>query len=284
MIFSLWTDYGAKNSRPVFDSFASGVRTAGGSVVYNDVNSDVAVIWSVLWHGRMSRNKTIWDNFRSQNKPIIVLEVGGIKRGTTWKVGINGINREATFGPKGNGPERANLLNLKLEPWRSNGRDIIICGQHDKSNQWRNMPPMSDWVIATINAIRKQTARPIIIRPHPRCKMPLLDFEIKHFRYVTREHPRRVINTYDDFDFDFHNAWAVVNWSSNPATQAVIGGVPVFVGPESLAWDVGNDTLTNINKPAMPDRQQWLNDLAYTEWTTDEISTGLPLNRLTSSL
>jgi hypothetical protein len=116
MKYSLWTDYGAQNSRPVFDSFASGVRTAGGSVVYNDVNSDVAVIWSVLWHGRMSRNKTIWDNFRSQNKPVIVLEVGGIKRGTTWKVGINGINREATFGPKGNGPERANLLNLKLEP------------------------------------------------------------------------------------------------------------------------------------------------------------------------
>ena len=36
MKFSLWTDYGAQNSKPVFDSFASGVSTTGGSVVYNE--------------------------------------------------------------------------------------------------------------------------------------------------------------------------------------------------------------------------------------------------------
>ena len=284
MKFSLWTDYGAQNSKPVFDSFAHGVSITGGSVVYNDLDSDVGVIWSVLWNGRMANNKKIWEHYRSQNKPLVVLEVGGIKRGTTWKVGINGINREADFGPKGNGPERANLLNLKLEPWRSNGRDIIICGQHDKSHQWRHMPNMADWIVSNIKAIRKYTARPIIFRPHPRCRLPLLELEFNHFKNVTREHPRQLPHTYDDFDFNFHNAWAVVNWSSNPATQAVIGGVPVFVGPESLAWDVGNDTLETINKPAMPDRQQWLNDLAYTEWTTEEISQGLPLKRLTFDL
>ena len=280
MKFSLWTSYGAKNSGPVFDSFASGVRATGGTVVYNDINSDVAVIWSVLWNGRMAPNKKIWDLYRSQNKSVIVLEVGGIKRNTTWKVGINGINGEANFGPKDNGPERANLLNLKLEPWRSNGRDIIICGQHDKSNQWRNMPPMSNWIYDVITIIRKHTARPIIVRPHPRCTLKL-----NHsFNNLTIQRPHHLYTTYDDFDFDFHNAWAVVNWSSNPATQAVIGGVPVFVGPESLALDVGNKDLENINTPIMPDRQQWLNDLAYTEWTTEEISTGFPLKRLTSYL
>jgi hypothetical protein len=282
MIFSLWTDYGATNSKPVFDSFASGVRATGGSVVYNEFDGDVGVIWSILWNGRMANNKTIWEHYRSQNKPVIVLEVGGIERGTTWKVGINGINREAEFGAKDNGPERANLLNLKLEPWRSNGRDIIICGQHDKSHQWRDMPTIPMWVLATVETIRNHTARPIIFRPHPRCRLPIP--ELKEFKNVTYELPQQIPNTYDDFNFDFHNAWAVVNWSSNPATQAVIGGIPVFVGPDSLAWDVGNESLTKINEPTTPNRQQWLNDLAYTEWTTDEISQGLPLNRLTSCL
>jgi len=282
MIFSLWTDYGATNSKPVFDSFASGVRATGGSVVYNEFDGDVGVIWSILWNGRMANNKTIWEHYRSQNKPVIVLEVGGIERGTTWKVGINGINKEADFGPKGNGPERANLLNLKLEPWRSNGRDIIICGQHDKSHQWRDMPTMPMWVLATVETIRNYTARPIIFRPHPRCRLPIS--ELKEFKDVTYELPQQIPNTYDNFNFDFRNAWAVVNWSSNPATQAVIGGIPVFVGPESLAWDVGNESLAKINEPAMPNRQQWLNDLAYTEWTTEEISQGLPLKRLTFHL
>ena len=59
MKFSLWTHNGAKNSRPVFDSFAHSIFNAGGDVVYNDINSDVAVIWSVLWYGRMSSNKKV---------------------------------------------------------------------------------------------------------------------------------------------------------------------------------------------------------------------------------
>ena len=34
----------------------------------------------------------------------------------------------------------------------------------------------------------------------------------------------------------------------------------------------------------MPDRTQWLNDIAYTEWTLDEIEQGIPFNRLTKYL
>jgi hypothetical protein len=34
----------------------------------------------------------------------------------------------------------------------------------------------------------------------------------------------------------------------------------------------------------MPDRTQWLNDYAHTEYTLEEISQGLPLNLLTSKL
>ena len=68
------------------------------------------------------------------------------------------------------------------------------------------------------------------------------------------------------------------------STPTVLEGIPVFVGPCSLAYDVGNTDLSKINNPSKPDRQQWLNDLAYTEWTTKEISEGKPLLRLTSRL
>ena len=61
-------------------------------------------------------------------------------------------------------------------------------------------------------------------------------------------------------------------------------GIPAFVGPSSLAYDVGNINLKDISNPKKPDRQQWLNDLAYTEWTVEEISKGIPLLRLTSQL
>tara|TARA_B000000609_G_C24127788_1_gene323491 strand:- start:358 stop:1101 length:744 start_codon:yes stop_codon:yes gene_type:complete len=247
------------------------------------MDGDVHVIWSVLWYGRMAPNKVIWDEAQRQGKPVIVLEVGGIKRGTTWKVGINGINREAYFGPKGNDDTRVKKLGLKLKPWKYNNEqgEIIIACQHNKSHQWRYQKPVQTWLYESIDLIRQYTNRKIIVRPHPRDPIQGVQHEFKN---VTLQVPSHIPNTYDDFDFDTSNAYAVVNWSSNPATQAVMQGVPVYVGPDSLAFDVGCPNLASINAPVMPDRTQWLNDIAYTEWTIEEISEGIPLNLLTSKL
>lgn len=274
MRVKIFSEYGALNSAPVFEAFRKSLSRFDMTEVKEDY--DVAVIWSILWKGRMASNKPVWDYCQANNKPVIVVEVGGIKRGTTWKIGINGINREAYFGEAGNPDDRAKKFGLELKPWQT-GRDIIICCQNPDSHQWRNMPPASTWVYNTVEAIRKYTAKPIVIRDHPRARLDWIEIE---FINVTRQTPIKIDGSYDDFDFDFHNAHAVVNWSSNPATQAVIGGVPVFVGPESLAWDVGNHDLTTINNPIKPDRTQWLNDIAYTEWTVDEIQIGKPLEKI----
>lgn len=282
MKFGLWTQYGALNSKPVFDAFRYSLIQAGHSVVDNHPDCDVDVIWSVLWHGRMAQNKLIWDRARATNKPVIVLEVGHVRRGITWKVGLNGINRDAFFGPGGNNNHRASVLPMGLKEWKNNTNGpIIVCTQHSKSQQWANMPNVSNWTIQTIDEIRKHTDRTIIIRPHPRCPLPLIEIEFKN---VIRDIPKKVDGTYDDYNFKYDHAWAVVNWSSNPAVEAVRNGIPVFVGPSSLAWDVGNHSLETINDPVKPDRHQWLNDLAWTEFTLQEIAQGLPLKQLTSKL
>jgi hypothetical protein len=280
MKFSLFKEYGALNSKPVFAAFEQSLRDRGHTVCESDMHSDVAVIWSVLWNGRMTGNKPVWDYYRHQNKPVIVLEVGAIKRGTTWKVGLNGINRAAYFAPKGNNNSRAEMLGLKQKPWKLNGEYILICGQHNKSLQWQNMPSMSKWFLQTYDAIREHTDRPIFFRPHPRCRLPAIEHGLK---YVYRQEPRPVINTYDDFDLDFENIWATVSWSSNPGIHSVIEGVPAFVGADSLAYDVAAHNLADIeNRNAqIHDRQQWINDLAWTEYSVEEIAQGLPLDSLT---
>jgi len=283
MKFSLWTQYGALNSKPVFDAFREGCRALGFSTDDNSNDSDVDVIWSVLFNGRMAQNQLVWKNAQNKKKPVIVLEVGGIKRGTTWKVGLNGINRDAYFGDMGNTSDRANLLGLVLKPWRTDGEYILIAGQHDKSLQWQHMPRMSQWVMNTIDGIRAHTDRPILFRPHPRC--PLQHIE-KEFKNVYRQNPVKLNGTYDDFDMSFNNVHATVSYSSNPGIHSVLNGVPAFVGSASLAYDVGNDIdfMHDIESPMMPDRTQWLNDYAHTEYTIEEIAAGLPLNNLTSKL
>ena len=289
MIFCLYTDYGALNSKPIFEAFAKSVTDAGHTVIYNEPyrvmshyeNYDVAVIWSVLWNGRMAQNKTVWEQNRLLDRPVIVLEVGGIKRGTTWKVGLNGINKDAYFGNATRGSNRAERFGLELKPWRTEGEYILICGQHDKSLQWAGMPPMSQWVQKTITEIQQYTNRPIIFRPHPRCPLPHIEHEFKN---VLRQDPRKLIGTYDDFDMKFDNIWATVSWSSNPGIHSIINGVPAFVGPSSLAWNVANASLEDIENPHMGARQEWLEEYAHTEHTIDEIAQGIPLNHLLNQL
>lgn len=280
MQFNLHTRFGALNSGPVFDAFRTGAMALGHTCVDNGTDG-VDVIWSVLWNGRMSSNRAIWERNLAQSKPTVVLEVGGIKRGTTWKVGLNGINRDGDYIPSGANNDRARLLGLKLKPWRTDGEFILIAGQHEKSEQWRNQPRMSQWVMDTIENIQAHTDRPILFRPHPRCRLEAIETQYKN---VYRQEPRQVPNTYDDFDMNFENIYCTVSWTSNPGIHSVIEGIPAYTSHSSLAWDVSIKSLTNINNPPLPDRTQWLNDYAHTEWTVEEIAQGIPLKNLTSKL
>jgi hypothetical protein len=282
MKFNLWTQYGAQNSKPVFDAFRNGALALGHDVVTNS-NDGIDVIWSVLFNGRMGPNRAIWERCQKENRACIVLEVGGIRRGSTWKVALNGINRDAYFGPVNNNSDRADNLGLLLKPWREQGDHILICGQHERSLQWQDMPRMSTWVMQTIDKIQQHTDRPIVFRPHPRCRLEAIEHQYKN---VSRQEPKHINGTYDDFDMGFNNAWATISWSSNPGIHSILEGVPAFVSPHSLAYDAANDIdfLHDIENPLTPDRQQWLNDYAWTEFTVEEISQGLPLNLLTSKL
>lgn len=280
MKFSLFVDYGALNSKPVFQAFEEGAKKLGHSVVYNSYDADIAVIWSVLFNGRMKPNAEVYNRFQKENKKIIVLEVGAINRGVTWKVGINGINANS-FPLKNNSPERATALGLISKPWNASGKYILICGQNDKSLQWKNMPPVSNWMMSVIEELQKNSDKDIIIRPHPRCPLPSIEH---YYKRVYRANPTRVVGTYDDYDLSFENIYATVNWSSNPGVLSALNGTPTFTGPLSLAAPVAMTDFSNIENLLLvseEEKQQWVNNLAYTEWTLEEIKHGKPLIYLT---
>jgi len=285
MRIEIWPQHGPLNSKPIFDAFITSLQNAGEQLYINKSadNADVAVIWSVLWRGRMEQYKKIWDRYRSQGKPVIVLEVGGLRRNKSFKIGINGINRDADFANQEFDDQRWPLFGHELRPWNPTGELIVICGQHDTSEQWKGMPRMSTWIEQQINEIRKYTQRPILVRPHPRNQ---INFDETKFKNVKIRVPKRDFRTYDDTDFKatLGRTWAVVNHSSNPAMEAVIQGIPVFVSESSLCHEVGNTHLYEINKPAMPNRFTWANQLAYTEWFEDEIEQGLPWARIKKRL
>ena len=284
MKLEVWTEHGPQNSKPIFEAFIKSLRDAGEEVVLNrSCNADVAVIWSVLWRGRMERYKRIWEEYRNNDKPVIVLEVGGLRRNESFKIGINGINRQADFANQDYDDKRWPLFKHTLKPWNSTGDIIVICGQHDSSEQWKGLPRMEKWIRQQIEEIRRYTTRPILVRPHPRNQ---IDFKESDFQNVKVRPPKRDFMTYDDTDFKatLERTWAVVNHSSNPAMEAVIRGIPVFVSEDSLCHDVGNTKLSDINTPAQPNRLEWAKKLSYTEWFESEIAQGLPWSRIKKRL
>lgn len=289
MKVSFFTQNSSKAGIPVFESMMKAVGDSNHNdrVVENDLDADVAVIWSILWHGKMAGNKAIWNEFKKRGKPVVVLEVGGLHRNLTWKVGINGINGRANFCNKENLDEdRLEKLGLKLQPWHE-GENIIICGQHQKSEQWKNLPHIDQYYENRIVEIRNHTDAPIILRDHPRHQRGIHymnEIDLIKAYGITYSTANQVKGTYDNFDFIdiLKNAKLVVSESSNPAMEATINGVPAWTGPDSLTYPVSVHPK-NLDK-ARPNREQWLLELAHTEWTVEEIREGLPWTRLWSSL
>lgn len=267
----------ALNAAPVLDAFLDSARHRY-ELVEDSMDADIAVIWSVLWHGRMQANQAVYQHYQQHNRPVIVLEIGSLYRGTTWKVSVNNVNADGYFGHSDNLDwDRPRKLGISLAHSISPKPHIIVALQHSRSEQVSKIDNMSQWVEQTVQKIKSHTDRPIIVRPHPRDRLVLnLD------NLATIEQPRAVPNTYDSFDMHF-DCHAVVNYNSGVGVQAGISGVRPIVDRSSLAWPVGMD-ITEIEKPYDIDRGRWLAQICHTEYTLEEIRTGLWFRRLEPAL
>jgi hypothetical protein len=242
------------------------------------MDADAAIIWSVLWSGRMAANKQVYEHYRKQGKPVIIVDVGALYRGETWKIAVNHINRLGYYGHTENlDMDRPRKLGISLAINLSRNPTILIAAQHRHSLQLANQNHEA-WIMEQIEEIRKVSDRPIVIRPHPRSPLQMATFN----KTITIEKPQKINGTYDSFDmhFDYH---AVVNYCSGTGIQAAISGTRPIVGLHSLAAPV-SIAIANIDQPYNTDRDQWLIEICHTEYTVKEIEQGLWLQRLSSHL
>ncbi len=272
MRFKLYREYGALNSPPVFNAVELGLRTAGHEIVTD--GEDVAVIWSVLWQGRMANNQKIYQEARRQGKQVLIIEVGNLKRNHTWRISLEHINGQGNFANFDNlDVDRPQKLGVKLEPVKEIRRpEILIATQHQASLQWQGMPTMPTWTKDTVYKLQQYTKRKIIIRPHPRSPFRV------DLPGTVMEAPQKVTGSYDDFNINY-NYHCVINYNSGPAVQAAIQGVPVICDRTSLAG-ILSEKIENIENIKLPDRSDWFLKLCHTEWTVDEIQQGMPFFRL----
>lgn len=232
----------------------------GFAVSADNYDADIAIIWSVLWAGRMSRNQQVYQHFRSRNRPVICIEVGALQRGVTWKIALDNVNARGYYGHTQNLDwDRPDKLRIKLKTNTHTWNRVLVAGQHNQSLQLEGVDQVS-WILEQIQQIPSD--KQIVVRPHPRCALDKNRFP----KSVVWETPKKLANTYDNFDmhWDFDS---VINYNSGPGIQSVIAGVPAIVDSSSLAYNV-------------VDREQWLVEICHTEYTVEEIKGGEWVKRI----
>ena len=269
----------AGNSGPVMAAMLESLHGAGIRSEENSMTSDAVIIWSVLWSGRMAKNREIYQHYRNLGRPVIVIDIGSLRRGITWKVAVNNITALGHYGHTQDLDwDRPARLGVNLGTVHRSGSHIVIAAQNSASLQVQDLESIESWISQQIAEIRKHTDRAIRVRPHPRSRLAVSRLPPN----VTVEFPRRVPNTYDSFDMQF-DCHAMVNYNSGPGIQAAVQGVRPIVDSSSLAHPV-SVSIQDIERPYDINRDQWLVEICHTEYTVEEIAQGLWLKRLSDRL
>jgi hypothetical protein len=272
----------AKNSSPVISAMLDSLRQAGVSTQENSWDADAVIIWSVLWSGRMAANQAVWSHYRSLGRPVIIIDVGALYRGETWKIALNSITADGYYGHTENlDYNRPRKLGISLALNFTRNPRIIVAAQHARSQQVTGLVSMEGWIIDQVERLRAVTDRPIVIRPHPRSALDRAG--LVHLPPdVIIEQPVKIVDTYDSYNlaFDCH---AIVNHNSGPGIQAALAGTRPIVDSTSLAHPV-SIAHADIDRPYDRDRDQWLVEICHTEYTVQEIQQGLWLRRLEAQL
>ena len=265
----------ANNAQPTMTAVLDYLQSAKIQTQEHSMTSDAAIIWSVLWAGRMLHNRQVYEHYRAQDKPVIIVEVGALYRGQTWKVAVNNITADGYYGHETNLDwDRPKKLGISQAITMNSNPDIIIALQHARSLQVAGVDQAA-WAHEQIAQLREYTDRPIRVRLHPRSRLSLTG-------NVVMQEPQAVPGTYDSFDlrFDCH---AVINYNSGPGIQAAIAGCRPIIHTSSLAQPVGI-ALADIERPYQVDRDRWLVEICHTEYTLEELARGTWLTRIQSAL
>ena len=251
---------------------------------------DIAIVWGSHKNVRGDSYflKNIYDYQKRNGGKIIVLEQGFLKRADYYLVGWNCPGGRGDYKNDNMPSDRFEELDIQVKPWKQEqgeNLNVLVCGQipWDQNIQDISLRSWCRFVSCELS-LRVNKNCKVRYKPHPKIMnnkglgrrydkaLDMTSFD------MSTEQEKNLLQVIEQKKIDI-----VICYSSNSAVETVINGTPTITFSESsMAWDVtsyeiNHQTMTN---PFMPDRTQWLNNLAYTQWNLEEISQGLPFKHL----
>lgn len=172
-----------------------------------------------------------------------------VSRGNYFRFAKNQLQISKPLAPD---HARLKALGVQVKPWTNGGAHIVIIEQSPHFMQLSGAHPV--WLGRLVAQLRMYTDRPLLLRRWSRNKA----------------------NASVSLQHDLKDAWALVTYSSAAANEALIAGVPAFVGfRQCAAAPMAAGELSAIESPARPDgREEWAAGLAASQWTLSELADG----------
>jgi len=268
-----------KYHKPIIYGFAKGISKYNVKVQCHNIHSryqpcDILVTFGILkkvsFRGKLTE-RLITQHYKHLQKPFdgksnIVVERGFLHRDRYYMVGWGGLNNRANFLNDNSPPDRWNKLGIALEDWSAKrGDNILLCGQIPWDSSVQHIDFIK-WCHNTVKKLQKYTKRKIIFRPHPSGKNIF-----KKIKGVPTSQNK-------DLVADLSNTWCTVTFNSNTGVDSLLHNIPVYAYDEgSMVWDICTKDLEHIDDvqpPPIEFRQQWVYNLAYTQWNLEELKSG----------
>ena len=304
-VINIFTENKSKNgfSRRALEAFAEGIKKTGDTC--NIISSldyapcDIAVIFGDIrddaYRKKRMRLKAEVKG-RHIHKGLIVIDTPVLMRPFDDKRIYRRVGIDSLFADLGN----FNNKNSDCNRWlhlskkhnivpnfnKQRGEKVYILLQtfYDaslKGSERLRPKKYFTWLKHVIKELKNETDRDVVIRPHPNS---LSDQD--HLKLIM-DFKKSIVDCNVIFDFEkrklfeiLDDAFVTITYNSGSAIDSLVYGIPTITYEKgSHAYSITPHSCKNIESIQLPSQDimmQWFYDLAYIDWSIDEMRDGLP--------
>lgn len=259
---------------------------------------DLAVIFG-SWKPREKGTHVTRGAVASSAKNFFVIETPLLMRSTSkenshWRVGLNGFLRGDAVWPRVDpslGQQRMTKLGLAWQGWKNNRNGHIVVALQLPGDASMRGIDVNDWALRTVQNIRGYTDKHIVVRSHPLTSERGFEAHAELARNILLsgiQNIRFSDGATKSWQEDLEDAYCTVTYTSGLAVDSIYQGIPtVACDPGNFAWRVSTTELQDIVDVRKVDERtvnEWLGNLAYCQWSLDEMRTGEAWQMLRSIL
>lgn len=147
---------------------------------------------------------------------------------------------------------RKHLLNPAVQDWKtSRGQYLLMIEPAPHTYEERTGSKFKDWHASFLSMLKQNW-----------------DGEIKWRR------KGGVNGRFDSLVKDIEGSWAVVGENSMACAEAVILGYPAYTTNDTIITPLMGKDFSMLKNPRLPDRQKWLEHVAWSQFTVEEFKKG----------